>query len=659
MDKISVIIPVYNVEKYISKCVESVMAQSYDNLEIILVNDGATDQSGVLCDYYAQQDSRIIVIHKENGGLSDARNCGLDRATGNYVLFFDADDYMMSEMLQILYEKLQQDDSDMVICGFWYVDESGEVLLEANEEAPLCNEVLNKREAISKLEQEKNWYYVVVHNKLCKRKLLTDLQFPIGKNHEDEYLIHHIMDRCQKISCMSKRLYYYVQRPDSITGKEDTLQRLEISAALLDRAEYAIKNNFHRLLRICLNDAINIVIECCNKNSYFSYREKVRELQREGRKILFSVLKSSVPVIEKIRFYVFCFSIRTLYFIHNIRRRKKLLGLKKKISRIRPKGENCIFLMTDPEHGNLGDHAILSAEMQLLKEMGLSKHLILIGYTDYMLYRDVIFEWVMPDDLILITGGGNMGTVWPRLDDIITEIIATYYKNPIIVFPQTCYYTDGILARKRILRNKEIYLKAEKLKVFLRDRTSYEFFHKNFWGVESFLAPDIVTMLKPKIITKRNNLCLLCLRDDRERDCKMSADDFIRMIEENGMDVQTFSTVSSYAVNAKRREPELKRIFSQIASARLVVTDRMHTMLFSAILGIPCICMDNTTNKIKGQTEWLQHLDYICLVSENEFEAALKKYAAINCVKRYDNEPLRKFYELLKGEILKSYNGNG
>lgn len=215
MEKISVIIPIYKVEAYLEKCVISVRHQSYQNLEIILVDDGSPDGCGELCDRFAEEDPRIRVLHKENGGLSDARNKGLDIATGEYILFVDSDDFIHPQMVEILYRNLQAAEADISVCGFLSVEEGEEVSLALSGESK--TEVFEGEEVMHCL-QHRNLLTVVAWNKLYKRSLFAELRYPKGKLHEDEFLIHHLLHQCKRIVYTDGKLYYYLQRSGSIMG---------------------------------------------------------------------------------------------------------------------------------------------------------------------------------------------------------------------------------------------------------------------------------------------------------------------------------------------------------------------------------------------------------------------------------------------------------
>lgn len=250
-DLISVILPIYKVEKYIKKCIESVINQTYTKLEIILVDDGSPDKCGDICNEYSKKDTRIKVIHKENGGLSDARNAGIKEATGKYIAFIDPDDYVDSNYIKILYENIINTDSDISICFFKEVSEDNNIL---NKET-ITNNVtsFNRRETFNNLYIDKYALNTVVAwNKLYKIELWKDIVYPKDKIHEDEFVIHKLIQKCNKVVYTDAVLYYYVQHNNSITSSgynEKTFDKFE---AFEQRAEFFLKNGYRDLYEKCL-----------------------------------------------------------------------------------------------------------------------------------------------------------------------------------------------------------------------------------------------------------------------------------------------------------------------------------------------------------------------------------------------------------------------
>lgn len=216
VDLISVIIPVYNVEKYLEKCVNSVVNQTYRKLEIILVDDGSTDASGKMCDKYAQMDSRIVVIHKKNGGLSSARNAGMEIATGQYIGFVDSDDYVDLEMYYELHQKCVQYNLDVVAARFVENYRGKDKAMTTTGEF----NIITGREMleINLLGHEKYLVTNSVWDRLYKTELIKELRFPEGKRYEDICYSTHLFLKADKCGYYDKIFYHYTIRDDSIMG---------------------------------------------------------------------------------------------------------------------------------------------------------------------------------------------------------------------------------------------------------------------------------------------------------------------------------------------------------------------------------------------------------------------------------------------------------
>lgn len=223
MEKISVIIPIYNVENYLKRCIDSVINQTYKNLEIILVDDGSKDNCGKICDEYAKVDSRIQVIHKINGGLSDARNAGLKVATGDYIYYIDSDDYIDNDMLEIMKKNLEKYNADISICGIYKECENGNYTLKRNN----VIEIMNSKEALIKLNSFSS-FDMAVWNKLYKKYIVDGIEFPFGKKSEDYFVMYQYFDRASNIVVIPESKYHYIQRENSISrGKNITHDYIE------------------------------------------------------------------------------------------------------------------------------------------------------------------------------------------------------------------------------------------------------------------------------------------------------------------------------------------------------------------------------------------------------------------------------------------------
>ena len=212
MAKVSVVVPIYKVENYLEKCVNSLLNQTLQDIEIILVDDGSPDRCGDMCEDFAQKDKRIKVIHKINGGLSDARNVGILAATSQYIGFVDSDDYVAVDMYEVLYNNMVQHDADISICGLYDCYKTKKIPQATGNEFL----VLNNKEALG-LALEGRKLSVSAVNKLYKRELFEEIKFPKGKLFEDAFTIPKVLARAKKVVLDPKPKYFYVHREDSIT----------------------------------------------------------------------------------------------------------------------------------------------------------------------------------------------------------------------------------------------------------------------------------------------------------------------------------------------------------------------------------------------------------------------------------------------------------
>ena len=211
---ISVIVPIYNVYDYLEKCINSIIHQTYSNLEIILIDDGSDDGCSLICDEYKKLDNRIKVIHKKNEGLSSARNTGLDIATGSLINFVDSDDYLELNMLEELKNNMDKYHSDISICDFYYIKNN-----RRREHNYLDREfIVDGKNKFVYLENEYGLLTIYAWNKLYKRELFNSIRYPKGKIYEDSYIICDLLDKAKAVSYLIKPLYNYVYRKNSIVN---------------------------------------------------------------------------------------------------------------------------------------------------------------------------------------------------------------------------------------------------------------------------------------------------------------------------------------------------------------------------------------------------------------------------------------------------------
>ena len=275
---ISVIVPIYKVEEYLDRCVESLVNQTYKNLEIILVDDGSPDGCPHKCEDWARKDSRIKVIHKENGGLSDARNAGMNIATGEFISFIDSDDYIASDFIATLLAAMEKENSDIVECSVVKFYEDGKFEKYSDNLAVTTSQT---ESALSGLIAE-NPFHQHVWNKLYKVDCLKGILFPVGKLNEDEFWTYQVFGRAKKVSKINKTMYYYFQRSDSIMGENYSIRRLDALEGKANRQKY-IEKAYPALALQAKTDLFNSCI--------FAYQNVLKFMSGEEKQIATKIVK--------------------------------------------------------------------------------------------------------------------------------------------------------------------------------------------------------------------------------------------------------------------------------------------------------------------------------------------------------------------------------
>lgn len=279
---ISVVIPVYNVEDYLSICIDSILNQTYKNLDIIIVDDGATDSCPQICDNYATVDGRVKVIHQNNAGLSAARNSGIDIAVGQYITFVDSDDVIAEDMIEYLYRLLTDYNVDMSLCQFSFIDEKGN---HASHDKPVKDVVIgdNSEKCLESLMTDQR-LDTVAWSKLYKTSMFNDVRYPVGKYHEDAFTTYKIVSKCNRIAVGGERKYFYRVRSQSITSSGFSLKHLDSIDGKLEFNSF-IEDNYPQLGCYTHGEIIYACNVCvkrmANSNFYdLKINEKIQSLYR-------------------------------------------------------------------------------------------------------------------------------------------------------------------------------------------------------------------------------------------------------------------------------------------------------------------------------------------------------------------------------------------
>lgn len=288
---VSVIVPIYQVEKYIHRCVKSILNQTYRNIEVILVDDGSPDGCPEICDEYEKLDSRVIVIHQKNQGLSAARNAGLDIANGKYIFFVDSDDYIDNNVIKKMVESAEQNNADLVICNYICVDNQGNECDDTHLKK-LENAFITLEDILAQSAEAGGEVFIVAWNKLYKKELWKCYRYPVGRIHEDEFAFHHIMLRCKTIVSTDYEGYYYVQREGSIMSARSLKSQLDAMDAYIDRIDCLasdMKDFSQNLISQCYLTCSDLYQISKDKLLLRGYLQRIKSIHNE-------VFEGKVPV---------------------------------------------------------------------------------------------------------------------------------------------------------------------------------------------------------------------------------------------------------------------------------------------------------------------------------------------------------------------------
>ena len=308
-EKISIIVPIYNVQDFLKRCIDSLIVQTYQNLEILLIDDGSTDGCGKICDEYAKKYKNIKAFHKVNGGLSDARNYGIQKATGSYIAFVDSDDFVNKDYCKILHKNLVENNADISICQFKKVKE--ESILEDNQEEIISvYEGVDKQKNILNYSNGMNMVTTVAWNKLYKKELWDIIKYPKGKINEDEFVVHQLMHKSHKVVYTSLILYYYYQREDSIMNMKFNIARLDVIEAFKNRMNFYKNiekyNNLVPLAYVAYMKIIVLNYQYVKKNNLYEEMVKLLKLYRKEYDQRIKIKKSD------------CIKLKCFYYLPNI-----------------------------------------------------------------------------------------------------------------------------------------------------------------------------------------------------------------------------------------------------------------------------------------------------------------------------------------------------
>lgn len=679
MSKVSVVIPVYNTKKYLRKCVDSVLAQTYDNLEIILVDDGSTDDTGALCDEIAKGFQNIQVIHKVNGGLSDARNAGMTVATGEYTCFLDSDDWMDEDCIEEALNEAKNGNADVVVWGYHtdFHDEN-ERIIKSHDVIPAQfknTEKIDENIDVDKIIGLCGYAW----NKLYKTEIIKNKQFEKGISLVEDILFNAaVMTENVKASFINKAFTHYIQRQRETLGTKYYPDYLDLKIKTIEADEKILTcwNTPKEIIEkfICgmyLSVSWSMITNLLKSNIPSKVKnQKIKELIN-NKEILAKILKARENTLNnKIRKKTLllknAFLIRTV--IQLLEKSKSLT------SSITPEFKSVILAMlssaNNPKwlkyksdkkkvviflagfYANLGDLAITYAQKEFLREMYPDRDIILVPSTETYTSMKALKKIIKKEDIITLIGGGNMSDLYWSLESARLFVIKSFKKNKIVSFPQTVSFSDTEKGRKCLKTSRKVYSKHKNIVFFLRENNAFTRFKKYFPSVKCELCPDMVLSLNKTEPRAERDKVVCCLRNDgesyitgaqRKSIITQMRNNFENVILRDTVDVSVDECTEEVFENT------LESFWAMLRSSKVVVTDRLHCMIFCVITGTPCVAIDNSNKKISGVYEqWLGEINWVKFATDVDFEkiTELAKEASKNSDNILPNSIREKFSNL-------------
>ena len=658
--KVTVIVPIYNVKPYINECLDSLERQTLKGIEVIMVNDGSTDGSELIAAKYSDNNPGFKLINRRNGGLSAARNTGLENAKGKYVYFLDGDDYLSDSALECLYLKAEKENLDQIrFVGYTFKDGTND--FRWSREADNTGfvyigsypDIYSGTEIFQRTIDNADYYpsCTMIFN---RRSIIEDnnLRFYEGIIHEDELFNYQITNLCKRVSVINRPFYYRRIRPGSIVTSLNYLLKLKSLCIIAEESDKFYSS--HPSISYKASKWLNWYFALFMMD-YWAKMSKVECGSREVKQY-FDRLK---PLLKKYGNYYLSaklFYLNKPLYSEYKRLKKRILNNDSKTNRLIRKINKAkndphkVFWIFTPLHGNIGDQAIAVSEKRMLD---------LLGVRCFEVNGDMLSELYKKGKLdifngcpILFHGGGYLGTIWYQNEVLVRDIITGNPDSSILFFPNTLFFDNDETGLSELSKSAEVYKSHKSIKIYAREQESYKILKD--MGVNAGIVPDMVMMLKEDSSDIQRSGCLLLLRNDCEKTRSVETDELIikaisPVFEER---ITHSDNVLPYTINSNRREHEFALFANMVRSFELVITDRLHGMIISAITGTPCIVISSKSHKLKGCYEWIKDLEYIRFCDDPERLTEI--YSEMpHGSQTYDNDKLLELYSELKEDILR------
>lgn len=678
--KVSVIIPIYKVEKYLSRCIESVLAQTYQDLEIILVDDGSPDNCPYICDEYERKDQRIKVIHKPNGGLSDARNAALKVFTGDYVYFLDSDDYVENNLIEIAVNHIVAASADLVIFNYYRVDEFDNLLSTSSFKTGIydignnrINYIVNILSKYSTGWEAWNRLYkadIIRNNNLFfwDNKLIFAEDFGFSLN----YALH-----ANKIICIPDVLHYYLIRRDSIMSQAAKEPRISAALALSKLLEDKIRSSLrdsefyknypvlfysimYEQLRGLTFENYKKSLASIRDNEYF-YAQIKKVFQNFGAIIKYHGGLRGIVALLQCLFLLARWEKLNVHMLELYRTGWKVSEIVKN-NNSKMSAKKRIFIIGSEDLNNIGNLHIAISIKEYLNDILPDYAMIEITVSEYRSIRKVLPFIIRKSDVICIPDGGDDGDTALFMDTIRKEIVKKYNRNRLVIFAQTLNYDSsiaGIYASSedgiQLKQTQSLISKCRNITLCVKDRHSYDFAKQYFDCVVVFI-PDIIlysNYSRSYLVECKGAMLLL------QSDAKgIWSEDNRRWIEaivlQHGWNIRYNDLQLILDISVFDRKDVLDAFLRKIEEAEVVITDRIYGMLFCAITQTPCIAISDKNHSLESAYEGLTEFEYIIKINHlNELEGAVQTLFSIDKTEYDRDSIINKFDGLTK--LLKSY----
>ncbi len=645
---ISVIVPVYNVERYVKLCIDSILGQTFQNFEVIIVDDASPDNSYEICqNLYGTNDKVRILRHSENQGIGPARNTGMANARGKYIYFVDSDDVIVTKALEILYKTAENTGADVVHLSEWY---------ETNQDDDKRLRIQNLKIVAEQYKQtgflkydipwrlencwERGSMWSMAWLCMYRREFLeaNDIKY-FSVISEDELFALTIYCRAEKFYVLRETLYVYRKRQSSIM-RNYSADRLSNGVKSMLIGVKHLQNLFSTIPELANNPILqnNLIIQMVARFSinhiapFYDGKISAEELYE----IIFNGLQPTFK--ENISIAKAIFDLMNIYrtqidsfrqSFDNLVQQNQLLqyqltnyeifmrekdAMLNLLNQIKNADKKFLFMLT-PTHGNLGDQAIVLAEYYIMSRCFPDYQIIEIPY-DYLVgERGKIFsglgyaKYIHSDDYIILHGGGNLGNLWLHEETARRAVIEKFPNNRIVIFPQSVHFSDDAEGQRQIAESSRVYNSHPDLHLMLRDENSFDVANKIFPNVQTYLVPDIVTALFGTFdnvnISRRG--VLFVLRNDKE---KIRNDNLInqlqRWLASQNVPFNVIDTVINDKVSKQTRAQKVSEVVLKIRQSKVVITDRFHGVIFSFITRTPVLAFKSYDTKISSGIKWFK-----------------------------------------------------